>query len=256
MLRIDDSDSFRNVKGAAENIITTLDDFGLYWDGDISYQQNNQEHYRVAIKYLLDCHLVYPCTCTRKALALNPSKTYPKTCLTSIVKDSTPHSLRIKSKDITICFNDQLQTQQIEQLANQHGDFIIRRKDNIIAYQLAVVIDDHLEKINHVVRGFDLLDSTPKQIYLQQLLGYKTPQYCHIPVITDLEGDKLSKQSFAEGVSSKNPEKTLLLLLELLAQSPPKLLKTASVHQIIDWAIDHWKAEPLKKIRAISNRID
>lgn len=140
-------------------------------------------------------------------------------------------------------------------MAHQHGDFIIKRKDNITAYQLAVVIDDHLQNITHVVRGYDLLDSTPKQIFLQKTLGYTTPHYCHFPVIIDQQGNKLSKQKCAQAVPKDKPQGTLFLLLELLQQSPPTHLKAASVQDIIQWGIEHWKVEPLKKIRAIDNRI-
>ncbi len=138
-------------------------------------------------------------------------------------------------------------------IRSQDGDFIIKRKDNITAYQLAVVIDDYQQNITHIVRGFDLLESTPKQIYLQSLLGYPTPYYCHVPIITDQQGDKLSKQSFAQAVSNKKPEKTLFLLLELLKQNPPLLLKSASVDDILLWAIDHWNIERLKKISTMSH---
>ena len=148
-----------------------------------------------------------------------------------------------------------MQGSQSQNIAHQHGDFIVRRKDNIIAYQLAVVIDDHLQNISHVIRGFDLLDSTPKQIFLQQTLAYATPGYCHIPIITDPQGAKLSKQTFAQAVSIEKPEKTLFLLLELLKQNPPHQLKKASVKELINWAIDHWQTDSLKKIRAINKGI-
>ena len=160
--------------------------------------------------------------------------------------------MRIKSKAIEIFFNDELQGRHCDNIAEQHGDFIINRKDNIIAYQLAVVIDDHLQRITHVVRGFDLLDSTSKQIYLQQILGYSTPQYTHVPVIIDKEGHKLSKQTFAQAVPTESPHKTLYLLLELLKQNPPPTLKNTTVNEALNWAIENWNPEPLKKIRAIN----
>ena len=248
ILRIDDLDAPRNVNGAAESIIETLQVYGLNWHGSIYYQSQNLEVYKTIISKLTQHALVYPCTCTRKALA--EFSVYPGICRKT-KNNNSPHSLRIKSDNTAITFDDELQGSLNHNIASQHGDFIIKRKDNITAYQLAVVIDDYQQKISHVIRGYDLLDSTPKQIYLQTLLGYPTPNYCHIPVITDQKGDKLSKQTFAEGVSIEKPQKTLYLLLELLRQNPPPQLKKASVKDILSWAIEHWNTQPLKKIRAI-----
>ena len=254
-MRIDDSDTFRNVSGASESIIDTLERYGLHWDGSILYQSDNQEVYANTITQLKDQGLIYPCTCTRKKLAANNSPVYPGFCLKNPVTSNLPHALRIKSKPVKVNFIDEVQGIQNHNLAHQHGDFIVRRKDNIIAYQLAVVIDDHLQNISHVIRGFDLLDSTPRQIFLQQTLAYATPDYCHVPIIVDPQGDKLSKQTFAQAVSGEKPEKTLFLLLELLKQNPPPLLKKASVNELINWAIEHWKTDSLKKIRAINKGI-
>ena len=256
MLRIDDSDTLRNVSGAAEDIIHTLQSYGLNWDGDIVFQSNHQQDYQAVIKQLFQQDLTYPCTCTRKVLAANKSSIYPGFCLARQQKPESPYSLRIKSKSVDISFDDQLQDHQTDNIAQQHGDFIINRKDGVIAYQLAVVIDDHLQNISHVLRGFDLLDSTTRQIFLQQLLGYNTPYYCHIPVIVDNQGSKLSKQTFAQAVSTENPSKTLFLLLTLLRQDPASKLKNASVAEILSWAIEHWQPKQLKKVRAINKEID
>lgn len=255
LLRIDDSDTPRNIAGSDEQIIDALQAYGLNWDGDIAYQSKHQSAYQSVLKQLSLENLSYPCICTRKALAANNSSIYPGFCLNQQPKSESPHSLRIKSKSVEITFDDFLQGQLTDNIAQQHGDFIINRKDQIIAYQLAVVIDDHLQNISHIIRGIDLLDSTPKQIYLQHLLGYATPEYCHIPVIVDKQGVKLSKQTFAQAVSSDNPEETLVWLLKLLRQDPPNNLKNASVAEILSWATDHWQPSQLKKIRAITNKI-
>lgn len=255
MLRIDDSDTFRNVSGASESIINTLDRYGLHWDGSIFYQSDNQEIYSAIISRLKDQGLVYPCICTRKALAANNSAVYPGFCLNNKVSSNSPHALRIKSKPVKVKFIDEIQGCQTHNIAHQHGDFIVRRKDNIIAYQLAVVIDDQLQNISHVIRGFDLLDSTPRQIFLQQTLAYATPDYCHVPIIVDSQGHKFSKQTFAQAVSIEKPEKTLFLLLELLKQHPPQQLRKASVKELINWAVEHWQSNSLKKIRAIDRGI-
>lgn len=137
----------------------------------------------------------------------------------------------------------------------QHGDFIIKRKDGIFAYQFAVIVDDHAQQVSHVVRGFDLLDSTPKQIYLQNLLDYPSPEYLHVPLIIDRQGNKLSKQTCAQAVDGDRPAQTLFLLLNLLKQEPPANLRTAAIRDIIDWAVAHWQPQQLKKIHAIQESI-
>ncbi|MCK4842538.1 MAG: tRNA glutamyl-Q(34) synthetase GluQRS [Methylococcales bacterium] len=256
LLRIDDLDHYRNAPGASDSIIHTLDSYGLHWDEPIYYQSKHQESYHTVVDQLKKQHLVYPCSCSRKMLSPYSSSIYPGFCLkTQINHQDLPHSLRIKSQAIDMIFEDQLQGTHNCAIASDHGDFIISRKDHIIAYQLAVVIDDYQQNITHIVRGFDLLDSTPKQIFLQQLLTYPTPQYCHFPVITGKNDVKLSKQNLAQAVSTEKPEKTLFLLLELLNQNPPPQLKKASIKELLDWAIAHWQVAPLKKIRAIKQQI-
>jgi len=255
LLRIDDIDTPRIAKGSAESIINTLQTYGLLWDGPVYYQSDNIQGYQKAIEQLSAQEQVYPCSCSRKMLSRFNLPVYPGTCR-QVKQQKPPYSLRLKVEDLELRFDDELQGQQRHNMATQHGDFIIQRKDNISAYQLAVVIDDHQQGINHVVRGFDLLDSTAKQIYIQNILGYPSPSYCHVPVIVDSTGHKLSKQKAAQAVAMKNPQKTLFLLLELLQQNPPSQLKKSSVNEMINWGIEHWHSAPLKKIRAINNKID
>ena len=141
-------------------------------------------------------------------------------------------------------------------LARQHGDFIIKRRDRIIAYQLAVVVDDHAQRITEVVRGFDLLDSTPRQIYLQHKLGFPVPNYMHVPVITDSQGCKLSKQTHAEAISKGNPNRTLYQLLMLLQQEPPRELYNCPVEELLAWAVSNWQPARLTNIAALSRGIE
>ncbi len=253
LLRIDDLDRYRNTSGATESIIDTLQIYGLHWDGVIQYQTDKTNTYQAIINNLQEQGQIYPCICTRKSLTNHA--VYPGTCLKNKVNQKLAHALRIKTDSCEINFDDEIQGTQCSSIVDQHGDFIIKRKDTIIAYQLAVVIDDYKQNISHVVRGYDLLDSTPKQIFLQQQLGYPTPVYCHVPIITDSQGCKLSKQAFAQAVCTTNPEKTLYLLLQLLKQNPSPILKKATVKEILDWATNHWKSLPLKKIRAINSEI-
>jgi len=136
-------------------------------------------------------------------------------------------------------------------LVEQDGDFVVKRKDLIIAYQFAVVIDDDRQHVNHIVRGFDLLDATPKQIYLQQLLGLPTPDYMHVPVIVDEQGYKLSKQTQAMAVDLTAPHRVIFVLLGLLKQNPPIELQQAPVTELLSWAIEHWNPDLLKNTHAV-----
>ncbi len=254
LLRIDDLDTFRNVPGATDSIIQTLDTLGLHWDQSIYYQSQHVELYQALLDKLQKQGWLYPCTCNRKDLARKNA--YPGYCLNKTVETGLPHALRVKTQNRDITFYDRLQGLFQQNLSQSPGDFIVRRKDNITAYQFAVVIDEYQQHITHVVRGFDLLDSTPRQIYLQNLLDYPQPEYMHLPVIVDRQGDKLSKQTGAQAVSTKNPSKTLYFLLSLLKQQPPAELVDAPPSEILDWAIIHWQAEHLKKTRAIFSEID
>jgi glutamyl-Q tRNA(Asp) synthetase len=177
---------------------------------------------------------------------------YPGICRDKSISADTPHAIRIKTRNGILSFHDELQGLISHNLAKQHGDFILKRKDGIIAYQFAVVVDDALQSINHVVRGCDLLEETPKQIYLQQLLGFPTPAYLHVPVIVDHHGYKLSKQTLAAAVDTQSPNLTLFDLLALLKQNPPDDLNGATVNELLDWAIVNWRPDALALCRAIS----
>jgi len=246
-LRIDDLDTPRNVKGADTAILHCLERFGLLWDGPVYYQRQHQADYLNALNQLQAD--LYACRCSRKQLA--DTTRYPGFCREAHWPDSSDSALRLTTDAVPIVFSDALQGTISQNLAQQQGDFIVRRKDQIIAYQFAVVIDDHAQHINHVMRGADLLDSTPKQIYLQQRLGYPTPRYLHLPLIVDRQGNKLSKQTLAAPVDDTQPATTLFLLLQLLQQQPPADLLDAPIDQQLQWAVAHWQPQALKKIRAI-----
>ena len=257
LLRIDDLDTPRNVKGAAEAILKTLEAFGLFWDGEVYYQSRHADVYNGIISDLQRNKLVYPCICSRKTLTLSArgqalSDIYPGICRDRPIPVDGPHALRIKTDNRIITFQDELQGLISHDLAGQHGDFIVQRKDRIIAYQFAVVSDDKLQQINHIVRGFDLLDATPKQIYLQQLLGLAMPRYMHVPVIIDRQGYKLSKQTQATAVDLSSPQRVIFELLGLLKQNPPTALQQASVAEQLGWAIAHWNPALLKHVHAVN----
>lgn len=249
-LRIDDLDHCRNINTAHEAIIETLQGYQLHWDGEVYYQSQHLEAYQTAITQLKQQQAIYPCTCSRKSLSHYNTTIYPRICRQHPTS-KTPFALRLKTNNRTIHFNDELQGLQACQLAQHVGDFIVQRKDHVIAYQLAVTVDDYQQNISHIIRGCDLLDSTPKQLFIQHGLGYTAPSYCHLPILTNQQGEKLSKQTCAEAVSINQPEKTLLLLLKLLHQNPPKSLKNASVNTLINWGVEHWQPHFLKNISAI-----
>ena len=255
-MRIDDLDSPRNVKGSADAILKTLEAFGLHWDGEVHYQSRHIDVYNDIIDDLQRNKLIYPCTCSRKMLTTGgrgytQPDIYPGICRDRTAPSDGPHALRIRVDNRTITFQDELQGPVSHNLAEQDGDFIVKRKDRIIAYQFAVVIDDDLQHVNHIVRGFDLLDETPKQIYLQQVLGFSTPGYMHIPVIVDEQGYKLSKQTQATAVDLTLPHRVIFELLGLLKQNPPAELQQASVSELLCWAIGHWNPGVLKNTHAV-----
>ena len=261
LLRIDDLDQPRIVSGATESILKTLETFGLTWDDSISYQSRHLDGYHHHLETLIKNRYCYPCICSRKTLAdaITPDSTadvYPGFCKGRAIPPDTPSALRIIANDRIIAFDDRLQGRIASPLAEQHGDFVIQRKDGIMAYQFAVVIDDALHQVNQIVRGMDLLESTPKQIFLQQILGLATPEYMHVPVMVDRQGYKLSKQTLATAVDHSHPPAVLFDLLLLLKQNPPSELARTNLSEILAWAIANWNPEPLKNIKVVEQKIN
>ncbi|MGR9014060.1 MAG: tRNA glutamyl-Q(34) synthetase GluQRS [Gammaproteobacteria bacterium] len=253
LLRIDDLDTPRNIKGSADTILKTLEVFGLHWDDDVYYQSRHIDVYSDMINDLQRNGLIYPCTCSRKTLtAGDRGDIYPGLCRDRQTPPEGPYALRIKTDNRIIAFQDELQGLISHNIAEQDGDFIVQRKDRIIAYQFAVVIDDDLQHVNHIVRGFDLLDATPKQIYLQQLLGIVRPRYMHVPIIVDRQGYKLSKQTQAMAVDLTSPNRVIFELLVLLKQNPPIELQQAPVSELLSWAIEHWNPLLLSNTPVVS----
>ena len=258
-MRIDDLDTPRNQSGAANNIQKTLEAFGLHWDDAIYYQSQHLAEYETCLATLAQKQLTYRCQCSRKTivdLGINDGiaslTIYPGICRDKQISPENPHAIRLITNSEPIVFKDKLQGHIASALAAQHGDFILKRKDGIIAYQLAVVVDDYLQKINHVLRGCDLLEETPKQIYLQNLLGLATPTYLHVPVIIDSRGYKLSKQTLATAVDTKSPGTILYELLRLLRQNPAEDLRNAPANEVLNYAINAWQPEALRLCPTIS----
>ena len=244
LLRIEDIDTPRVRTGADRQIINTLEILGLEWDGDIVYQSERLDYYEKALAKLADGDLLYRCYCPRK---ITKGKPYPGTCRTSASLDDKPHSLRVKTPERSITFDDIIQGSLAGRLNELTGDFILRRSDGLIAYNLAVAIDDAYQKITRVVRGADLLDTTFNQIYLQSILNLPTPAYAHHLLAVDDGGKKISKQDGATDVlAGVAPEKALLRALRFLGQSPDPELSHAEKRDILAWAIAHWNIEVIR----------
>ncbi|MGI9273110.1 MAG: tRNA glutamyl-Q(34) synthetase GluQRS [Woeseiaceae bacterium] len=242
LLRVEDIDPPREQPGATRNILGALEAYGFEWDGPVSYQSASRDQHDDALRLLLESELAYHCGCSRRDLVDAPQSSlgtiYPGTCRRGTDADET--AIRVLTNDTAVAFTDGLQGRQSQRLQTESGDFIILRKDGLIAYHLAVVVDDHLQGISDIVRGIDLMDSTPRQLWLQQLLGYDAPNYSHIPVATNKRGQKLSKSFGAGGVLLDQAPATLHAALDLLGQNPPAALAANSLADIWKWALEHW----------------
>lgn len=245
LVRIEDVDAPRTAPGATTAILRALERYGLHWDGPVVRQSQRAVHYQTALESLRDVGWVYPCTCSRQMLASCPrgrdgAPIYPGTCRAGPRPLDRLPALRVRVTDAPLTFQDAVQGECRQRLERAVGDFVLRRADGVFAYQLAVVVDDAAQGVTHVVRGADLLDSTPRQIYLQRLLGLSTPDYAHLPVVVDARGDKLSKQTGARPLDERWAGPTLTAALRFLGQRPPPELAGEPVAAIIAWAVAHW----------------
>lgn len=256
LLRIDDIDAPRVAVGAADSIRRTLERYSLYWDETVVMQSSGTTAYKEAWERLEGLGYLYPCYCSRKSLAALPRTNqqrivYPGLCRTVNRSRKQAHALRVITQNAIITTDDNLQGRQTWDIEKEFGDFVIVRRDRIISYHLATVVDDWRSGITEVLRGFDLLESTPLQIHLQNLLGLTRPEYLHVPVIVDRHGIKLSKQNLAKAVDPLNPSTTLFKLLTLLKQSPPGELLEAPPEEILTWAVPNWDVAKLSGLTEI-----
>jgi len=247
LLRVEDIDPPREVAGATDEILAALERYGFEWDGPVSYQSASRDAHDAAIQILADAGKVYRCGCSRKDLVTAArgalGTIYPGTCRSG--SEALEAAQRVVTEDVPVVFTDLLQGPQTQRLESESGDFIVLRRDGLVAYQLAVVVDDHLQGVTHIVRGIDLLDSTPRQIWLQQLLGYGTPEYSHIPVALNKFGQKLSKSHGAKAITLERISATLHAALGMLGQAPPGELRDSEPADIWSWAIANWDIEVL-----------
>ncbi|MGH8502278.1 MAG: tRNA glutamyl-Q(34) synthetase GluQRS [Gammaproteobacteria bacterium] len=256
-VRIEDLDPPREQPGAAANILRTLEAYGFRWDGEVMYQSRRLPSYRAALGGLVRARNAYYCNCTRKRVEAdgNPGAfgmIYSGACRDRRWAPGRGRSLRVVTHDQPIRFCDENFGDCCQRLESQIGDFIVCRADGYIAYHLAVVIDDAEQGVTQVVRGTDLLDTTARHIYLQQLLQLPTPSYLHLPVAVDRLGFKLSKQTRARALPLHDPRPGLVAALKFLNHQPPAEIATARLDDIWHWAVTHWSASRLPKARAIA----
>ncbi|OIP14692.1 MAG: tRNA glutamyl-Q(34) synthetase GluQRS [Betaproteobacteria bacterium CG2_30_59_46] len=259
LVRMEDLDLPRTVPGAADDILRTLDAFGLHWDGEVMVQSARNEAYRAALAELEKLGAVYPCACTRREIADSAlsgidGPIYPGICRAGLLEGRAPRAMRVRTDSTPVGFDDALQGRISQILATEVGDFVVRRADGLFAYQLAVVVDDAEQAITHVVRGADLLDSTPRQITLQKLLSLPTPAYLHLPIAVNERGEKLSKQTLAPAVSRINPVAQLCEVLAFLNQTPPVELRDVELDGFWKWAVANWRADRLPAQRMMARK--
>jgi len=240
LVRIEDLDPPREVAGASAEILRTLEHFGLFWDKEVIYQSRRSKLYNEALAQLTKDDLLYRCSCSRKEIAERGENIYQGYCRNGYQHDRKRYALRIKTPDRTASWTDLIQNQQTFSLTDSTGDFIVHRADKLYAYHLAVVVDDADQQITEIIRGADLLTSTPAQQYLQQVLDITRPQYGHIPVAVNNKGDKLSKQTGAGAVSRLHPARSLFRVLQDLGQQPPPDLEASSIEDVLEWGADNW----------------
>lgn len=241
LVRIEDIDPPREVAGSAASILATLDELGLHWDQDVLYQSTRLQRYREVAQELLDRDEAFYCTCSRQQIReLTGAARYPGTCRARRLP-SRDAALRLRVPDAPVEYRDRLRGPLSHDIAGIEGDFVILRRDGLPAYHLAVVVDDAFQHVSDIVRGADLVASTPLHICLQERLGFHSPDYWHIPVITTPEGDKLSKGQGAPPVTAMAPAHAAVSALRLLGAKLPAELDGAPPGELWLWGIEHWR---------------
>ncbi|WP_407700535.1 tRNA glutamyl-Q(34) synthetase GluQRS [Steroidobacter gossypii] len=264
LLRIEDLDTPREVPGSADLIIRTLDAFGFEWTGSILRQSSRREAYEAATQQLLNNGQAFVCSCSRSELQAAQSTAkglfdtdelrYPGWCRSGPRAPERKTAVRLFVPLGETAVTDLLQGRFTVDVSAEVGDFVIRRRDGIHAYQLAVVVDDAFQGISAVVRGADLLHSTPRQVILQRMLNLPTPVYAHLPVATDVNGIKLSKSAGAAAIDITRPTYELWRALEFLQQAPPPELRRAGLATLWEWSIKHWQPQRLNGLRQAAIR--
>jgi glutamyl-Q tRNA(Asp) synthetase len=257
LVRIEDVDVPRTVPGAADAILRTLDACTMHWDGSVVYQSARGEAYELALETLRRDGKLYACGCSRREIADSAVSgiegyVYPDTCARGMPEGRSARAWRMRTDGAMIELDDAIQGRLQQDLKKDIGDFVLHRADGMYAYQLAVVVDDAEQGITHIVRGSDLLDSTPRQIHLQRLLGFPTPSYAHLPVAVNARGQKLSKQTHARALDSQNGGPALVRALDFLGQEPPAGLAAAEPTEIVGWGQANWRLDRVPRGRTLT----
>lgn len=247
LVRMEDLDPPREQAGAASLILQTLEEHGLYWDEDVLYQSTRHQAYQDTLDWLIGQNWAYPCSCSRQELTAMGG-IYDGRCRHRHLDLSQPHAIRLKLYDLPlhphseqVHFIDLIQGPQHQNLRTHAGDQILKRRDGFYAYQLAVVVDDIHQDINHIVRGSDLLDVTGRQLLLFELLKAPLPHFGHVPLALQANGQKLSKQNQAAAIDSQQASRNLWHGLAFLGQNPPLELARASTAELLTWGQAHWR---------------
>ncbi|HFC7557796.1 TPA: tRNA glutamyl-Q(34) synthetase GluQRS [Neisseria meningitidis] len=253
LVRMEDLDPPREMPGAASHILHTLEAFGFEWDGEVAYQSRRYALYEETLCRLKTAGLVYPCHCSRKDWQAGARRgadgfVYNGRCRhpgQRPAPQGKQPAWRIRVPDRVIGFSDGIVGGYAQNLAGDIGDFVLLRADGYWAYQLAVVADDAEQSVTHIVRGQDLLVSTPRQIYLQQCLDVPTPQYAHLPLLTNAQGQKWSKQTLAPALDLNRREQLLRQVFRYLKL--PEAPETDRPAELLDWAVAHWDMDKVPK---------
>lgn len=258
LVRMEDVDAPRNVPGAAESILATLEAYGFEWDGEVLWQSRRLEAYAAVLEGLKAEGLAYGCGCSRKEIAdaarhaaVDGGLAYPGTCRAGLPPGRQARAWRLRVSAEEVAFEDRLQGRLAQHLESDVGDFVLLRADGQFAYQLAVVVDDAFQGVTDVVRGADLIASTPRQNWLQRCLGLPALRYAHLPVATNAAGEKLSKQTLAPALDPARAGAELVRALAFLGQDPPAELAAASCAEVWQWAREHWRFARIPRRRAI-----
>lgn len=250
LLRMEDLDPPREMPGAQAAIVESLQRYGFEWDGEMQRQSDRHAAYEEVIERLLQAGLAYPCTCSRKQLEAHPGA-YPGFCRDARHPLENA-AIRLRVPDLEYRFTDRVQGEYSQHLGRDVGDFVIRRRDGLFAYQLAVVLDDAWQGVTDVVRGADLLDSTPRQLYLQELLGLPQPRYLHVPLIIQPDGHKLGKRYRSPPLQPAEATPLLLRALRALGQPTATELSDALPSEVLAWAIPRWNADRIPRTRTLA----
>jgi glutamyl-Q tRNA(Asp) synthetase len=257
LVRIEDIDPPREQPGAAAAILRTLEALALHWDGPVVYQSTRLAAYERTVEQLLQQGLAYYCSCTRSDVRAVADKgplgyRYPGTCRNRMARQG-PAAVRARVDTVSVCFEDRLQGSRESDLGTASGDYVIWRRDAMPAYHLAVVLDDAAQGVTDVVRGVDLLETTAVHLHLQGLLGIGAPRYAHVPIVTNHDAQKLSKQNGAQAVDPKAPG-LALEILGYLGLEPPRDLRGAPCRELWPWASSAWSLDTLRGRASIKQR--